>query len=206
MWIYRIEKQHRRPDQKVKPRFVDIEFAPHYAMSGAHLQRLATEFRVPFVQGFTMPSSTNDSETAAIYKQLLLRPLSVRAGDEPEDVRLLHAFHPLCAMPASTCGQTEDRAGATAFSRNWLAFEECQSRDATEGRMRFLDRFEWPSAWETAEASTCCGVCGMQKAVVRTKIPKAEQIRRHVLTVEVKIPAAEQTLSIATIRASRVRR
>ena len=38
-----------------------------------------------------------------------------------------------------------------AFSRNWLAFEECQSRDATEGRRRFLDRFEWPSAWETAE-------------------------------------------------------
>ena len=46
----------------------------------------------------------------------------------------------------------------------------------------------------------------MQKAVVRTKIPTAEPIRRHVQAVEVKIPAAEQTLSIATIRASRVRR
>ena len=144
MWVFRIEKPHRRPDQQPRPRFIDIEFAPHYSMSTTHLQRLATEFRVPMMQGFTMPSSNVCSETAAMYKLLLLHPLSVRGGDEPEDIRLLDAFRPMCAPPADG-GVHRDIEGATAFTRTWIDFEERQHEDACLARARFLDRYEWRS-------------------------------------------------------------
>ena len=42
-----------------------------------------------------MPPSTRDSETAAMYKSLLLRNLSIKRGDEPEDVRFAQTFDPL---------------------------------------------------------------------------------------------------------------
>ena len=97
-----------------------------------------------------MPSLNADSETAALYKQMLLRPLEVDGGDEPEDVRLVRAFAPLCrAHPKSSHSRSE--AGATAFTRNWLAFEEGQRRLAIEARLRHMRRYEWPSLWGAAE-------------------------------------------------------
>ncbi len=85
MWVYRIEKLGQKDPQK--PRFIDIPFSSDYKLHGSHLQRLASEFRVPRFEGFIMPSNCCDSETAALYKQLLLRPLSVELSELPEDVR-----------------------------------------------------------------------------------------------------------------------
>ena len=141
MWVYRIEKPHRNPGQKQAPRFIDLEFAPHYTLRGTHLQRLATEFRVPLFEGYTMPSKDSDSETAAMFKQLVLRPLSVPCDDEPADVNLLKAFAPVCA-PGD---------GGTAYTRSWQGFSAQQSKHAVVARLRFLDRYEWPSIWETEE-------------------------------------------------------
>ena len=88
-----------------------------------------------------MPSATVCSESAALYKQLLLRPLAVTASEQPADVQLAEAFADLCPLPD----------GATAFNRGWLEFSSQQTTDAAAGRHRFLDRYEWPSVWETAE-------------------------------------------------------
>ena len=133
-----------------RQRFIDIEFALHCALCTTHSQRIASEFRVPVFQVFTMPPTIVDSETAALYKQLLLRPLGVSAGEEPEDVRLVRAFAPLCSVrPTST--QSRSAAGATAFTQNWVAFAETQGRLALEARYRHMHRYEWPSLWESAE-------------------------------------------------------
>ena len=141
MWVYRVEKGHRNPQHKPTRRFIDLPFAAHYSLHGTHEQRLASEFRVPLFEGFTMPSQLVCSETAALFKQLLLRPLSVHQSEDPADVQLVEAFAPTCA-PGD---------GATAFSRSWLEFAHLQRRRALDGRHRFLDRYEWPSIWETAE-------------------------------------------------------
>jgi hypothetical protein len=83
-----------------------------------------------------------------MYKQILLRPTAVEPGEEPEDVRVVGAFRRFCAL---TPNQESSGAGANAFTRNWLAFVEEQEEQAMVARHRFLDRYEWPSLWETQE-------------------------------------------------------
>ena len=63
---------------------------------------------------------------------------------------MLSAFAPLCHTPERL---SEDRgaAGSTAFTRNWVEFSEQHKPQAREARRRFLDRYEWPSLWETSE-------------------------------------------------------
>ena len=148
MWVFRIEFPAVRANRKRRPDFVDIEFAPEYSLAVTHMQRIAAEFRVPLFQGFLMPPSNVDSETAAMYKQILLRPTAVEPGEEPEDVRVVGAFRRYCALKPD---QERSGAGASAFTRNWLAFAAEQEKQALVARRRFLDRYEWPSLWETQE-------------------------------------------------------
>ena len=103
MWVFRVETLRLKLDkdglpQKPPPRYIDIDFSPDYKLHRTHKQRIATEFRVPMFEGFTMPPSTFDSETAAMYKSLLLRSFSVQVTDEPEDVRFANAFQVLCEV------------------------------------------------------------------------------------------------------------
>ena len=142
MWIYKIEKPHRNPKHKTQYQYIDIPFASSYELSGTHLQRLATVFRVPLFEGFAMPSSDFDSETASMYLQLLLRPLAVSDGDEPRDVREKMAFSLLCPPTNS---------GVTAFTTSWQQYEQEMQERAIVARTRFLDRYEMPSIWETEE-------------------------------------------------------
>ena len=51
-----------------------------------------------------------------MYKSLLLRAISVKEGDEPEDVRFAKAFQPLCVVE----GKSLD--GNQAYSKAWLAY------------------------------------------------------------------------------------
>ena len=93
MWVFRVENlptKYKDDGEPVVPgpRFIDIEFSRDYKLHRSHKQRIATEFRVPLYEGFTMPPSTHDSETAAMFKSLLLRSLAVEDGDLPEDIRL----------------------------------------------------------------------------------------------------------------------
>ena len=80
---------------------------------------------MPLFEGFTRPPTIVDSETAALYKQILLRSLEVSAGEEPEDVRLVRAFAPLCSVRLAS-SQSRSTAGAIAFTRNWVTFAEAQ--------------------------------------------------------------------------------
>ena len=145
MWVYRVERMPRKHRANAEPRFIDIAFSSDYKLHHTHRQRLATEFRVPLYEGFTMPPSTRDSETAAMYKSLLLRQLSVPAGEEPEDVRFAKAFVPLCKIE----GKPVD--GNNAFTEAWLAHVEQQKVWAAQAARRFLDRYEYMSLWETQE-------------------------------------------------------
>ena len=150
MWVFRVEKMPLKLKDDGEPvvpgpRFIDIEFSPDYKLHRTHKQRIATEFRVPLYEGFTMPPSTRDSETAAMYKALLLRALSVEVGDDPEDVRLAAAFEPLCTVGAKALDGNE------AFTHAWLVHADRQRIWATEAAKRFLDRYEYMSLWETQE-------------------------------------------------------
>ena len=88
-------------------RYVDIDYSPDYALHTTHTQRITSEFRVPLFEGWTMAPSTHDSESAAMYKSLLLRSLSVEVGEEPEDVRRDKAFAPLCTIEGETLDGNE---------------------------------------------------------------------------------------------------
>ena len=142
MWVFRIDRPPRRSDKPTKPRFIDIDFSPSYSLYITHAQRIATEVRVPMFEGFLMPSRNVDAETAAMYKQLLLRPFAVESSRDPVDLQVIRAFGVL---------SEKARNGATAFSENWQKHASLQLDAALEGRRRFLDRYEWPSLWETAE-------------------------------------------------------
>lgn len=147
MWIFRIE----RKNQKKHSGHIDIAFAPGYALQTTHMQRMASEFRVPLLEGFTMPSANVDSETASMYKQILLRPTSIEPSDEPLDLQLIAAFDRYCEERAS--GEEGGTiSGANAFTRNWLAFDREQEISANDAFKRFLSRYEWHlDIWNTQE-------------------------------------------------------
>ena len=130
MWIYRVDRPQKSKGtsaRQARQRHVDIDFSPDYKMHVTHIQRLATEFRVPLFEGFTMPSSNACAETAALYNRTLLMPLAVLCGGDPEDISASQA-----------------KAGATVFSRNLLVFSAEQENHALLARQRFLDRYEYP--------------------------------------------------------------
>ena len=59
MWVYRVEKMPLKLKDNGEPmmpapRFIDIEFSPDYKLHHTHRQRLASEFRVPLYEGFTI--------------------------------------------------------------------------------------------------------------------------------------------------------
>lgn len=150
MWVLRVEKSSGLTDNRLRARHLDFDFAPHYVLHATHTQHLATEFRPPLFEGFTMPTAKTDSETASMYKQLFLRPSSVLQTTEPEDVRLLNAFVPMSSAPSDNELQLPFRA-QTAFTRAWLNYQKEPEEEGRIAVTRFLARHEWPSLWETEE-------------------------------------------------------
>ena len=157
MWVYRQERRllYREPGApEPKLRHIEIEFSADYKLYATHFQRVSSELRVPLFQGYAMPPSTKDRESACLYKQLLTRALAVPIDERPEDIRLVKAFAPLCAPQEPTVDVTlvpKDRWAAEAFHKSWETFSKSQTELADEGRRRFLARFEYPSLWETQE-------------------------------------------------------
>ena len=127
MWVYRIEKLEPKfkkdgEPAKKRKRFIDIPFDDGYSQHNTHLQRIATEFRVHLFEGFQMPPSTRDSETAAMYKALLLHPFSITPGTDDVNVRVSKSFDPLCLVKGekTTDGNQADiprRAAAASHSQ-----------------------------------------------------------------------------------------
>ena len=44
--------------------------------------------------------------------------------------------------------------GQTAVTRAWLAYAEKAEEDVAVAQTQFLQRYEWPSLWETSEVQT----------------------------------------------------
>ena len=147
MWVYRVEKAAACGSRR--PRHVCIDFASTYSLHNSHEQRLATSFRVPNFQGFTMPSSTVDSETAAMFKQLLHRPdLRVSHADCSEGDPLVHAFAKLVEQPP----EGPSLEPSKAFSHNWVRHLATMEREGAMAWHTFLRRYEWPlDIWQTKE-------------------------------------------------------
>ena len=138
------------PGTERKSKGNEFEFDSNYTHAKTRVQRLTAELRVPMFDGFLMPSHLQDSETAAMYKQLLLRPSAIAYSDTAtEDGAELEAFAHMCSPLPD--GSREYFTPATAFSANWIRYQREMEGDAAEGRRRFLDRFEYPSPWETEE-------------------------------------------------------
>ncbi|CAE7942593.1 unnamed protein product, partial [Symbiodinium necroappetens] len=100
-----------------------------------------------------MPTLTTDSERNAVYKQLHCRPFAVSAcpvpGTSTEDL-VIEAFT-MFSQPREPATKNRSRAAATAFTESYLEwFAEAQTA-ADEGRLRFAERQEYPSLWETEE-------------------------------------------------------
>ena len=134
MWVYRIEKPPKRIKQDVEPakpwlRFIDIEFSPDYALHTTHLQRITTEFRVPLFEGFQMPPSIRDSETAAMYKSLLLREFSI-CLDETKDwkVRFAESFDAHCMEERGDANQAATKGETAAGSHCQRSLLMCKHR------------------------------------------------------------------------------
>ena len=68
MWVRVVEGD---PDSLAWNQFA---FAEHHSKYGAYVQELRPAPVVPFLHGFTMPTSEKDAETNACFKQVLLRP------------------------------------------------------------------------------------------------------------------------------------
>lgn len=151
MWMYRVEKA---PPAEVSvrgavQRFVDVPFDRSYKLHKTHMQRVATEFRVPMFEGFSMPPSTRDSETAAMFKQLLTRAWKVEPDGRSAEELLASAVEVFCNTGCSD--DTRGAQAASAFTTNWCAYQQTMGLDAMEARHRFLRRFEYQSLWETLE-------------------------------------------------------
>ena len=88
-----------------------------------------------------------------MYKQLQCRPFAVSAspmhGASAEDL-VLDAFTTF-SQPRKPPTSNRSLAAATAFTESYLEwFAEAQTA-ADSGRLRFAERQEYPSLWETEE-------------------------------------------------------
>ncbi|CAE7839254.1 PIF7 [Symbiodinium sp. CCMP2592] len=155
MWVYRVELPPGAETsiRAAVPRFQDMYFSSAYKLYKTHCQRISSEPRVPMFEGFTMPTLMTDSERNAMYKQVQCRPFAVAASPAPgastEDL-VIDAFT-VFSQPCKPTTTNRSLAAATAFTESYLEwFAEAQTA-ADEGRLRFAERQEYPSLWETEE-------------------------------------------------------
>eukprot|EP00959_Pyramimonas_sp_CCMP1952_P136393 2854277-Pyramimonas_sp.AAC.1 len=84
------------PGTERKSKAIEFDFDPNYTHEKARVQQLTAVLRAPMFDGFQMPSHTQGSETAAMYKLLLLRPSAMAYSDTlTEEMAELEAFAPM---------------------------------------------------------------------------------------------------------------
>ncbi len=151
MWVYRVE---RSSDRRLVTGHVDIPFDLSYAIADAYMQRLSMEERVPKIDGFQPPppreggaGTVNDFEMNAMFKSLLLRPVSAVYDADFDSVK---AFAVLHARPVAD-DVAHPWAATRAFSGAWYAFESRARRVASAALSKSVLRQEGFSFWETCE-------------------------------------------------------
>lgn len=142
MCVYRMERRPpiKDPDDCIRPRHIEMDFSTDYTLSCSDFQSIPSEFRVSLFQGYTMPPSVRDRESACLYKQLSTRPLAVPIVERPEDIRLVASFATLSAPQGPKVNVpiiAKGRWAAEAFRKAWETFSTSQREMADEGKRRF---------------------------------------------------------------------
>ena len=144
MWVYRAERMTLQDPRAGL--YLDVDFAPHYKLAGAYVQRISLPLRVPQPEGMTLPTSIQDPNGNAMYKSLLFRPfhaapMNTATGEMPDPFLCLHA--------------AEEAEGANpylTFSTQWQRYwREVVVPGAHDARHKLQRRKEWESFWESKE-------------------------------------------------------
>ena len=82
IWVYRVELSHQAATaaaggSTAPSRFIDIPFDDSYTMSSTWVQRIATEPRVPLLDGVQFKTEAQDPETHFMFKSIIFRPLTL---------------------------------------------------------------------------------------------------------------------------------
>jgi hypothetical protein len=164
MWVFRVELTpfygaDASGQQAKRPRFIDIPFDESYPPRTTWVQRLATEPRVPMLEGMQFVTAAQDPETHFMLKSIILRPLNIVPAEgecHTRQQRTLETYRQLCTAPPDepawpALGSGPDTPGP--FQRGFTSFFATQlilAEAATRETLR-APRPRWPSLWETAE-------------------------------------------------------
>ena len=134
MWVYRSEKKHRPPKDNKEAasggRFVEIDFDPSYPVASTWTQRLASEPRIPLLDGFQFVTQAAAAEEHYKLKSVIFRHMFLLAPsketNDSRQLRVLEAYKQLCTPPAGTTEEWPATRGGPRspgpFQRSFLQF------------------------------------------------------------------------------------
>jgi len=73
MFVYSATRGSTKPSDRV------FEYVDHYSKRSQYVQVLRTVFRVPVIQGFTLPTRERDEQTNTMFKSVLFQPYKCEA-------------------------------------------------------------------------------------------------------------------------------
>ena len=166
IWVYRVELSLARATKDQEPAadhlsvHVDIPFDTSYTAGRTWTQRLATEPRIPKLEGFQYISIDANPETHYLMKSVILQPVYLPPADDisSQVLRYLEAYKRLCRAPQghdAWPAQASGKGVPGPFERSWAMFCGEQEQVAARARQKCLlhDLGPWstPSIWNTAE-------------------------------------------------------
>ena len=162
IWVYRVELRPSAAEKDDQDGLhIDFPFDSSYTGARNWKQRLATEPRIPKVEGFQFVNEDANSETHYLMKSILLRPVYLPIANEhvyTRELRYLQAYKRLCRpgdgnneWPAQSSGPESPGP----FQRSWEMFFQGQEAVAKTARRKCLEHrlqaWSAPSIWNTAE-------------------------------------------------------
>ena len=162
IWVYRVEMRPSAAEKDDQDGLhIDFPFDSSYTGARNWKQRLATEPRIPKVDGFQFVNEDANSETHYLMKSILLRPVYLPIANDDvytRELRYLEAYKRLCRpgdgnneWPAQSSGPESPGP----FQRSWEMFSQGQEAVAKTARRKCLEHrlqaWSAPSIWNTAE-------------------------------------------------------
>ena len=151
LWVYRVEmrpsaaEKDDQDDATLDGLHIDFPFDSSYTGARNWKQRLATEPRIPKVDGFQFVNEDANSETHYLMKSILLRPVYLPIANDDvytKELRYLEAYKRLCRpgdgnneWPAQSSGPESPGP----FQRSWDMFFQGQEAVAKTARRKCLE-------------------------------------------------------------------
>ena len=170
IWIYRAEISRSSLGTQVT-----LSFDPSYVLAEMYIQRIATEPRVPRIDGCQIWSTDLESEREQAHKLLsiLLRPTRMTAELtlSPEEPDLYADFF------------DKDAAAGVRYQKAWEKYYENVEPMAQKCFQHCLHHTCWPSLWETQEAHDLlnASLAGEPPATVRANAMSMAMYHAHVV-------------------------